>query len=594
MLENNFMRLFMPVLVAMMLAGCGNTSAAPVSALAASQSCIGCHSSAVSPVTGESIVEEWKRSTHNTNNGAGCADCHEPDPGHPTSCSKCHNGAAPSGQDHDVIVNADQAQKCCKCHGLQHPTDIMLAKTPQHFGNMTASLANIKYRASFVSSLYIGNCRKCHNPHDPSTHISINRQWAASGHGETQVNARTAYDFKTRGTYLPAATTFENYCVRCHTTTGFIHFASSGFTDLRPFAGPGYPVVQYPTISTDKTKEVTGCDACHDDGHGNAYSFKLRTVPQFTAFFNISTSKAPVNVKINGDDSKVVFPDARASNMCVPCHAGRGAGRLIYTTANAPYFLNFSSTSSATSAHDFAGATVLFKIGGYEYVGRDYTNPPNFNHDGIGMNNFMNTGSNGPCIACHMSGDESHSLSPVEFTPPRTGTDPTTSVISAVVSNACATCHNGAATPVVTAQYLQAKRTGFQSAVACLNALLTKKKVTGTSNWERLYGKGTGPNTMGASFNYGLLKAEWGAYAHNDIYGKRLIYDSIDWLYDGNLNATTNTGGYATDVEAAINDLTTATNPWRSPTYTYTSEELTQVKANAIQYLLGGPGGIRP
>jgi hypothetical protein len=209
------------------------------------------------------------------------------------------------------------------------------------------------------------------------------------------------------------------------------------------------------------------------------------------------------------------------------------------------------------------------------------------------MNNFMNTGSNGPCIACHMSSDESHSLSPVEFAPALTGTDPTTSVISAVVSNACATCHNGAATPVATAQYLQAKRTGFQSAVACLNALLTKKKVTGTSNWERLYGKGTGPDTMGASFNYGLLKAEWGAYAHNDIYVKRLIYDSMDWLYDGKLNATTNTGGY-TDVEAAINALTTATSPWRSPTYTYTSAELTQVKANAIQYLLGGPGGIRP
>ncbi len=598
MIKNNLSALFLFALPALLLAGCGNSPGVPVSTLEASQSCIGCHAAAVSSVTGASIAEEWQVSTHNTKNGASCADCHEPDPSHPTSCGKCHNGAAPSGQGHDVIVNADQAQKCYKCHGLQHPADIMIAKAPQHFGNMTATLANAKYRASFVSSLYVGNCRKCHNPHDPSTHIPINKQWAASGHGETQVNARIDYDFKTRGTYLPAATTFENYCVRCHTTTGFNHFVSSGFTDLRPFAGPGYPVVQYPTLSTDKTKEVTGCDACHDDGQGNAYSFKLRTVPQFTAFFNISTSKARVNVKLNGDDSKVVFPDAGASNMCVPCHAGRGAGRLIKIEANAPYFLNFSSTSSATSAHDFAGATVLFKIGGYEYAGRDYTNPPNFDHDGIGMNNFMNTGSNGPCIACHMSSSESHSLLPVEFTPPITGIDPTASVISAVVSNACAACHNGAATPVVTVQYLQAKRTGFQAAVACLNALLNRPgrlKVSGTSNWERLYGKGTGPDTMGASFNYGLLRWEWGAYVHNDIYVKRLIYDSMDWLYDGKLDVKTNTGGYATDVEAAINSLATATNPWRSnPAYTYTSAELAQVKANAIQYLLGGPGGIRP
>jgi hypothetical protein len=316
-------------------------------------------------------------------------------------------------------------------------------------------------------------------------------------------------------------------------------------------------------------------------------------VPQFTAYFNISTSKAPINVKINGDDTKVVFPDAGPSNLCVPCHAGRGAGRLIYTAAT-KYFLNFSSTTSATSAHDFAGATVLYKVGGYEYAGRDYSDPPIFNHGSIGTNNYLNTGSNGPCIACHLGNNSAHSMLPVQFTPALTGSDPTASVIGAVTDNFCSSCHNGSSTPVVTVQYLQAKRIGYQAAVACLNALLSSRKVSGTSNWERLYGKGTGPNTMGASFNYGLLKAEWGAYAHNDIYVKRLIYDSIDWLYDGNLNATTNTGGYATDVEAAINSLTTATNPWRSPAYTYTTAELAQLKTNAITYLLGGTGGTRP
>ncbi|HEY6872521.1 MAG TPA: cytochrome C [Geobacteraceae bacterium] len=581
-------------LPAILLAGCGNNSTPPVSTLEASQSCIGCHASVVSAVTGMPIVAEWKRSTHNTKNGAGCADCHEPASGHPNNCGTCHNGATPSGTGHDVVVNADQALKCNKCHGPQHPTDIMMQQSPQHFGNMTASIKNTTFRASYVSSLYVGNCRKCHNPHDPTTARTVAAQWGNSGHGDVNAACRTAYDFKTRGTYLPADTTFENYCVRCHTTSGFIHFVGSGFTDLRPFAGYTSTVVQYPAKSSDKTKEVTGCDACHDDGRGNAYGYKLRTVSPFTAYFNISTSKAPKNVKINGDDSKVAFPDAGASNMCVPCHAGRGAGRLIYTAANAPYFLNFSSTSNATSAHDFAGATVLFRTGGYEYAGRDYTNPPAFNHDSIGRNNFMNTGGNGPCIACHMNSGESHSLLPVEFTPALTGIDPTTSLVSAVVSNSCAACHTGTATPVVTAQYLQAKRAGFQAAVACLNGLLTKKKVTGTSNWQRLYGKGTGPNTMGASFNYGLLKWEWGAYAHNDIYAKRLIYDSIDWLYDGNLDTTTNAGGYATDVEAAINSLTTATSPWQSPTYTYTGAELAQLKANAIQYLLGGPGGSRP
>jgi len=41
---------------------------------------------------------------------------------------------------------------------------------------------------------------------------------------------------------------------------------------------------------------------------------------------------------------------------------------------------------------------------------------------------------------------------------------------------------------------------------------------------------------MGAAFNYNLLKHDPGAFAHNSNYVKRLIYDSIDWLDDNQLN----------------------------------------------------------
>ena len=46
---------------------------------------------------------------------------------------------------------------------------------------------------------------------------------------------------------------------------------------------------------------------------------------------------------------------------------------------------------------------------------------------------------------------------------------------------------------------------------------------------------------MGAAFNYNLLHHDFGAFAHNSLYAKRLIYDSIDWLnnkaMDGDVKA---------------------------------------------------------
>jgi hypothetical protein len=47
---------------------------------------------------------------------------------------------------------------------------------------------------------------------------------------------------------------------------------------------------------------------------------------------------------------------------------------------------------------------------------------------------------------------------------------------------------------------------------------------------------------MGAAFNLNLLHHEPGAYAHNRLYVKLLIFDSIDWLdnnaLDGRINLT--------------------------------------------------------
>ena len=49
-------------------------------------------------------------------------------------------------------------------------------------------------------------------------------------------------------------------------------------------------------------------------------------------------------------------------------------------------------------------------------------------------------------------------------------------------------------------------------------------------------GNTTGKNNMGAAFNRSFLMNEPGAYVHNSKYAKRLIYDSIDWVDDNELN----------------------------------------------------------
>jgi hypothetical protein len=46
----------------------------------------------------------------------------------------------------------------------------------------------------------------------------------------------------------------------------------------------------------------------------------------------------------------------------------------------------------------------------------------------------------------------------------------------------------------------------------------------------------TGKYNLGAAFNLNLLEHDPGAYVHNRIYAKRLLYDSIDWADDNLMN----------------------------------------------------------
>ena len=542
----------------MLIVGCGSNSGGSssdsVSATAAA--CISCHSSAVSPVTGLVIATEWQASTHSTQNAASCYDCHEPDPTHPSNCNQCHGGGTLSTDSarHDVSTNPDADDKCKKCHGIEATR----AQSGSVYGFSTAALYRAHFNnvtASFVSTRYKKNCRKCHNPHNPTGHIAINQEWKASGHGNNYARPWNYTDFKTRGTAgADPATSVATQCVRCHTATGYINYVSSNFTDISPWG-----LAEYNQTPRDRTKQVLACNACHDDGNGNTYAFKRRSVPQVTAYYAYSTGATKKFVLSHQ------FPDLATSNICMSCHAGREIGAVISEAKNRG-FGNFST--SLINSHYLTGGATVFKISGYEYSGRSYENYSNYAHDIIGIGNHNGTGGDGPCVTCHLK-PKRHSFLPVV----KSGT-----TITSVVSTVCAICHPGGwqgVNPTTGYLYLQDKKAGYLAAIEALKQQIKAKNYnvnsTGSQDWERVYGSAGGPNTMGAFFNYYLLSHDYGGFAHNSRYVKRLLHDSIDWMYDGVLDAD--------DVEVAINLLGALT---------------AQQKSDAINYILGGSGGGRP
>jgi hypothetical protein len=595
--------LLVTISMAVLLAGCGSGGTTPEKkdTLHESTACISCHDSSTwqTPATGKNIVTEWNLSTHNTQNGAGCADCHDDGYMHPASCSKCHSVGSLAK---NPTNNPDRDGKCAKCHdstkGYSTNRDfngIIKNTLTEHFSTPTlAAYTSGTFKARYVTKNYENSCRSCHTPHDTSSQMEKLRQWARSKKGDVTSEASSHYDFRQpdRSTIAPGATpanSFGSDCVRCHTTTGYLNYLSN--QSIAPFGSK----------SKTEGKEVLACNLCHVD-----YSYARRKVAQVTVYYNKSTN-SKIRIRI-----PMTYPDIGESNICLNCHVGRETGQIIKELANPAKTenkllvpsgtYNFKNASFENSHYLAAGATI-FKTSGFEFYSSHYYNYPD-GHREVGVANFNNTGTSGPCITCHMK-PGNHSFSPVAKD--KSGT------FTALTSTTCNNmlCHNGA----MTADRLESQNGLFNATLQALNVLLQGDALPGNpSKSKRKYCYqstspyfyyvltntlatsqvkdwmtydssnnailGTGPNNMGAAFNYNVLIREPGAFAHNSIYAKRLIYDSISWLFDNDIKTTANTDGYFSDVEAAIqNSVLTAQQKsdacnylFTTGTYTYTSK----------------------
>jgi hypothetical protein len=483
------------------------------------------------------------------------------------TCTNCHQGdnAAVTGDPadnlHDTLIfHEDQ------------PAQVI---TDTHYDD-PATTDRIEGYVVDRKGANVRSCLDCHAVHAvQEIHLgdgtsTINDQWAQSAHAghlltikqeamagapdqtpaQTQAMKEAGVPDTAPWVHYDWDSTDRQECQRCHTATGAKNFldatatlndddpdndvvydpANNDFSHLDGWVADDPVTTTVDESVSSGQNELLYCWACHTHNTG-----ALR-------------NPGPVTPGYQGPDgvSDAVFPDVSGSNICVACHQGRASGGDIKADTG-----DFTDKAFINSHYLSAGGTV-FRTTGYEYAGRDYADPPGFRHKEIGQGTQPDlaaweaeNGANGPCVGCHMSAAESHLYLPVE-------TDGATGEITAITATVCVTCHGAAFAPRGGDALAQAG-VGFvnrraDGLAAALQALAGQLAAVGhpflggypyfaQSDWTN-GGSYAGKDLMGAAFNFNLLAHDPGAYVHNSIYTRRLIYDSLDYLDNATLDGS--------------------------------------------------------
>lgn len=333
---------------------------------------------------------------------------------------------------------------------------------------------------------------------------------------------------------------------------------------------------------------------------GVSYGYARRSVPKVTAYYNYSVNVSGAKIRLNATKEATYpnivarFDDLNTSNICMGCHVGRESGDTLQALGSELAIVSatdtlFKNVSFINSHYLTAGAT-LFRKSGYEFPGRNYEDDAGYKHKSIGSGNSFGTGNDGPCVTCHLqSGAPSssrHSFMPVKKETVTGASDlPIDQPITEILSPKCANCHfaGSGTTFDGTAVSLQGIKTRYRAALAALEVALVQyrsiyffnahpyfyatpydpdykeataavhcSKNVAVKNWLTGAGAytwngksctppvdgaaGTGEANMGAAFNFNTLFHDYGAFAHNSSYVKRLLYDSFDDIDGGGLD----------------------------------------------------------
>jgi nitrate/TMAO reductase-like tetraheme cytochrome c subunit len=278
-------------------------------------------------------------------------------------CRTCHEAHNPdelleSATAATATATARSAEfnTCTNCHQLLNGSDAKISPfhathansiTTNHFDDpATAAIEGFNVSRSSSTA-----CSNCHNPHNAD--LTPNEQWADSGHGDMAAAPWVESDFKTRTT-----------CMRCHTTTAFIAFA----TDPVNYNAA---TVSFSHLSGQQ-KEMLYCNACHTNS-----AFDRRV---------ISTVPFPSGVSLSIDTD---------SNICIACHQGRASKVQVESNVAGTSFTNVHYLAAGAS---FFGSEAH---GGYEYNGKTYVTRNTFE----GHGGYMDT-----CAKCHLRTDTADGL----------------------------------------------------------------------------------------------------------------------------------------------------------------------------------------
>lgn len=427
------------------------------------------------------------------------------------TCTACHqllkeDGTKNTAAYHDPAVNkyGDKAEIITDTHYDDPTTNLIEGYIVNSASTHTWSTGNLNS----------GTCLDCHNQHKADN--TINRQWAQSAHAGHINKSDGTWQTVTKDTgaawvYYDFKASNRTACQRCHTSTGFRNMANNPTS---------YNAGSNVFIATGMQREMLYCWACHTDNKGH-----LRNPGTF-----VSPGSAYVL-----PSGRSIPTDIGASMLCVNCHSGRQTGQYIKEYSGAITGRTFSSFNP----HYLLAGGILYRTAGYEYAGRDYS-PGYFKHDAVGAasSNFIG-GLNGPCVGCHMRDSKNHIFLPV--------TKKADGSIDDIPANAdvCSKCHYGS--DALTPDILNTEAEGYDAAITTLQTVLNNQGMYWkaahpyfytTSSWTTAYTSWSNKDTLGAAYNLNLLKHEPGGYAHNRMYVKKLLYDSLDYLDDGLLNTS--------------------------------------------------------
>jgi hypothetical protein len=482
------------------------------------------------------------------------------------TCTSCHqlltSSATPTLLDETYHAPVDSAGTTVNAYGAW---DEVIADT--HFDD-TATTDVIEGYVIDPSATHFdgaknntnsGACLDCHNPHDADT--TNHEQWAESAHGgeiatlkATAVTAASATDATdavkaavytagvTNGTGKGQAWVHYDFkdatrqaCQRCHTSTGFRNFANDP---------ANYDETANTFIASGGEKEMLYCWACHTDNVGtlrNPGTMTASALPYESNLDTVSTATpTPTRISLIGDID--------GSNLCIACHSGRVSGQEIKDATDIAK--NFGSFNS----HYLAAGGSLYRTTGYEYAtdsdgaALSYENASYYGHIKIGSSDADGTGSNGPCVGCHMSNNtEGHTFMPFIK-------DATTGAVTSIETTTCGVtgCHEAGGDYAMTAATLTTEEEEYTESLEALKAQLATKGIyhgsgypyffsvsdSASQSFGTAYAAWADKDTLGSAYNLNLLMHEPGGFAHNRYYVKRLIYDSIDWLDNGSMDGS--------------------------------------------------------